>query len=875
MIFNESVKFIGKYRPYQQRVLDNITGFLDNEKIHIVAAPGSGKTTLGLELIKRLDNISLVLVPSIAIREQWIDRFTNGFLKNKEDKDLWISNDIKNYKPIICITYQAFYSAYKKEINQEAYNDEDITYESNDYNEFDLIDTLTKYNVKTFCLDECHHLKNEWWKALEAVINKIENHKIIALTATPPYDSNNNEWQKYINLCGPIDEEIFVPELIKANNLCPHQDYVYFSFPTKEEEKVILKTYGNGIKIFEKYRGNQEFLQIVLSNDIYKNYEKFKKAFYSDEDYYKSLILYLYENKVSIPFKVKRLVHHEKLTINHFEILLQNVMFDDQLSYTHTPLILSMKKEFSALGVVNNRKVSIAHNDKVNKIITMSTSKLNSIETIVKNEVSANKNMKCLILTDYIKLKTKNYIGNENKEIDCFGTLPIFEYLRRINIENVKLCCISGSICIVPVSCKKYLENDFSFSTLADENYVEILIDYSNRKKLVLAITKLLENNEFNVLIGTKSLLGEGWDSPCVDTLIMASFIGSYVSSNQMRGRAIRVYKDNKDKISNVWHLVTLNPFDYKYSFDYYKLQKRFSTFIGVNLKRKVIESGIERIGLVRIPYTTYEVNLYNEVSLNVSKNKKAIKDTWDECINNCEKVESISKLTIVPRKRLKKEWSFYYSLISIVLTALLFAINDNFLVSARQLGSKPVFIVMYYIFKVLFMILGLLSIIRFACLINPEMKLNSLGKATLRALRKTNQITSLKVKVVTRLHSIHTSSIYLKNATTHEQNLFSECIEQILSPINQPRYLICKPKYFFAKEYYVVPDAFKKNKELVKKFSKELLYVFGRTSTIFAKSDNGKNEVIRASKMYKFKYKNVEIVSKNILLKNKRRKKV
>ena len=42
MIFNESVKFIGKYRTYQQRVLDNITGFLDNEKIHIVAAPGSG-----------------------------------------------------------------------------------------------------------------------------------------------------------------------------------------------------------------------------------------------------------------------------------------------------------------------------------------------------------------------------------------------------------------------------------------------------------------------------------------------------------------------------------------------------------------------------------------------------------------------------------------------------------------------------------------------------------------------------------------------------------------------------------------------------------------------------------------------------------------
>ena len=294
MFLNSNVKFLGTYRPYQQRVLDNITHFLDNEKIHIVAAPGSGKTILGLELIKRLNNSSLVLVPSIAIREQWIDRFTNNFLLNKEEKDNWISNDIKIYKPIICITYQAFYAAYKKDQNKENYSEDDEEFEANDYNEFDLIDTLINYNIKTFCLDECHHLKNEWWKALENVINKIDDRKIIALTATPPYDSNTNEWQKYINLCGPIDEEIFVPELIKDKNLCPHHDYVYFSFPTEEEEKIILKSYGNGIKVFNKYKNDKELIDIVLSNKIYENYDKFKKAYYDNEEYYTAFILFLY-----------------------------------------------------------------------------------------------------------------------------------------------------------------------------------------------------------------------------------------------------------------------------------------------------------------------------------------------------------------------------------------------------------------------------------------------------------------------------------------------------------------------------------------------------------------------------------------------------
>ena len=145
MTFNDSVKFYGTYRPYQQRVLDNLVAFLNNEKIHIVASPGSGKTILGLELIKRLDNPSLVLAPSIAIREQWIERFTNGFLSNKEEKDLWISNDLRIQKPIICITYQAFYAAFKKETFNE--EDEEEIQEMIDYTSFDLLETIKKYNI--------------------------------------------------------------------------------------------------------------------------------------------------------------------------------------------------------------------------------------------------------------------------------------------------------------------------------------------------------------------------------------------------------------------------------------------------------------------------------------------------------------------------------------------------------------------------------------------------------------------------------------------------------------------------------------------------------------------------------------------------------
>ena len=50
----ENIRFDGTFRTYQQKILDGAEKYLEDGKINVVAAPGSGKTVLGLELIRRL-----------------------------------------------------------------------------------------------------------------------------------------------------------------------------------------------------------------------------------------------------------------------------------------------------------------------------------------------------------------------------------------------------------------------------------------------------------------------------------------------------------------------------------------------------------------------------------------------------------------------------------------------------------------------------------------------------------------------------------------------------------------------------------------------------------------------------------------------------
>ncbi len=68
-------------------------------KIHIVAAPGSGKTTLN-ELIRRMNGKALILAPSITIREQWIARIEEAFLCEGIQGEDYLSQNLKQPKAI-------------------------------------------------------------------------------------------------------------------------------------------------------------------------------------------------------------------------------------------------------------------------------------------------------------------------------------------------------------------------------------------------------------------------------------------------------------------------------------------------------------------------------------------------------------------------------------------------------------------------------------------------------------------------------------------------------------------------------------------------------------------------------------------------------
>ncbi|HMK31447.1 MAG TPA: DEAD/DEAH box helicase family protein, partial [Terriglobales bacterium] len=115
-------------------------------------------------------------------------------------------------------------------------------------------------------LDEAHHLRTEWWKTLTSFIGELSKPTIVALTATPPYDVAPFEWHRYEELCGPVDAEVSVPELVQQGDLCPHQDYVYFSAPNAKEQKVLSEFRASVDAFVARLKSNATFADLIRSH---------------------------------------------------------------------------------------------------------------------------------------------------------------------------------------------------------------------------------------------------------------------------------------------------------------------------------------------------------------------------------------------------------------------------------------------------------------------------------------------------------------------------------------------------------------------------------------------------------------------------------
>ncbi len=882
-MFDDSIKFKYNWRNYQERILNEVKKYINDKKINIVAAPGSGKTIIGLELTRIINNPVIILAPTIVIRDQWVERFINNFTNFKNIPD-WISTDIYNLKFFNVVTYQSLHYAYKKQVNKaDTDNDTDDITEDEDnkvidkdiIKTYDLINQINEKNITTIVLDEAHHLKSEWWKSLISVVKNIKDHTIISLTATPPYDVEYSMWKKYEELCGEVDAEISIPELVADNNLCPHQDYIYFSYPTKEEKESISKYNVKLYDLINNIKKDTNLINAVANHKYIKSPKSYEEEILSNVSYYSSMLIFLNSANVRIPRDNVAILGHNKtiprLTVEWLEILLKNIIFDDTKNYkNYEDTIKNIKSMLNSLGIIEKRDIIIRENNYLKKIFLNSSAKLESINKIVDIEYSNLKDsLRMVILTDYIR---KEYLEDTNISVNKIGVLPIFINLLNSNV-SYKLAILTGSFFIIPKLLKQKLIDlcieekinldRINFQKLNISNdYILLNINGNEKNKVMGLIQSLFSNGQINIIIGTKSLLGEGWDEPSINSLILASFVGSYMLSNQMRGRAIRVNKD-PNKTANIWHLVCVNDktiYDsseeienVNYNLDFEMLKRRFNGIIGIDYDYDIIQNGIERLNGVYPPFNKDKVIQINKKMEDLSINRSLMYKRWKDItnkLNDCN-YKICDKLDIPKSEYFNKMWSIDYKfLITLILEII-------FLVIVVMTGS--VYSTIILLINTIFTLIAIFKEIK---IFTPRKIIEQVGYTILQCLCefkfiKTN-FHNMKV-IAKQNNSNNLVETYIIGGTSYENNLFIQALRELFDKSTVQRYFIAKLDLTKnkIKDYYNVPKILSQNKEISSRFHKIWCKRISNCSLIYSNNKVGRALLIKA------RMKNINFVSK------------
>ena len=623
--------------------------------------------------------------------------------------------------------------------------------------------------------------------------------------------------------------------------------------------------------LIQKLLLDQQLTQLIASHKGLADPEGYAEKFLDTPGYFSSLLIFCEEQHIPFSDSLRDLIGTRgrlpRLEDKWMEKLLQGFLYDDVDSYPECDgkreEVLTRLKQ---AGCIYRNKVVLTKNKEINKLLSKSKGKLNSIEKIVETEYNnLGSELRLLILCDFIKKDKLPFVGAEETMVAELGAVPIFEHLRKTQESSVRLGILSGTVVLLPLDIEQDLKGlmeehscEGNLIPIRETGYGQLQVKGKNTA-VVAVVTEFFTQGKINVLVGTKSLLGEGWDAPCINSLILATYVGSFMLSNQMRGRAIRIDRSHPEKTGNIWHLACVFPENEGakkgavLTGDYETLVQRFSTFLGLSWEENVIESGLDRLGIPGFN-SKVEMDDINAAMLAKASDREAVRARWSQSLKEIHGDMEVEQAQTMEAKQMPKGFVFVNGIklvILVVLDAMLGfnAYQGGWVPGGGRYSSDTLPVV------VIALIMACISAaiasygVKLFQLGKPDKRMRKVGEAIEKALEEIGEIDASEdhmVKVDTEEGIL--LNVWLTGGTMRDKSTFAACMEEFWGVIDNPRYLFA-PKWrsIFTYSYYSVPEVFARKKDRTQIFEKHMRKVMGNYHAIYTRNAEGRKILLEA----------------------------
>ncbi|MDQ5832245.1 MAG: hypothetical protein M3550_04205 [Actinomycetota bacterium] len=655
------LRFDGKWRHYQQLALAAFERDRDagRRHTHVVAPPGSGKTLMGIEMVRRIGRRAAVLAPNSAVQSVWlkgVSRFCADGAVAAASPDA----------PLACLTYQSLCrlddpgsaldalaearwvaeraratgdpaqrvraeaagwtgaaaerrrgelvpicAALKKEVAQGGHPLE--LSELLSPGALGRMRRLRELGVGTLVLDECHHLASMWGYVVRAAADELGDVHLIGLTATPPEELTSDERELYSELLGPVDFTVPTPAVVKDGHLAPYQELAWLSEPLDSEVRWLREHDERFRELITQLhdQGSEGFLDFpgwVITRMRYReragdgapgpggapeqSWERFAKQ---RPALARAGVRFLSSAGLELPADAPRGEgYRQPPDLDDWLVLLEDYALrclraepSDQAAQRYDAVSAALRD----LGFMLTRQGIRRGTSDVDRLLTASAAKPIALAEVLACEHDARgERLRALVLTDTEVATVKQDAELATVLDRGAGTAPraLLAIADDYRTAPLRPLLVSGrGLRCAPHDAKHLLEalsasaadgfTNWRAGDADDEGLVRLEASgsgWSSRAWVAIA-TAAFGQGATQALVGTRAMLGEGWDAPWVNCLVDLTSTTTGVSVRQMRGRSLRLDPADPEKVSSNWDIVCVSPDLARGSADYERFVRK------------------------------------------------------------------------------------------------------------------------------------------------------------------------------------------------------------------------------------------------------------------------------------------------------------
>src|SRR4051794_26951193 len=620
---------------------------------YIVLPPGAGKTLVGAEAARRIGRRTLVLAPNTAIVSQWVATW-HALRPGVE-----VGTDRSLDAPVAVLTYQSL-AVFDDDDAGEGAGPPRSVVDRLHPNGQKVLDDLASSGPWTVVLDEAHHLIEVWGQVLAELFRRLDHPgapvDVVALTATPRTRLTAPQAVLVGKLFGGIDYAASTPAVVKTGDLAPFRELALIVPPTDAEQSFIHDEAAR----FDELRADlvdPSFastpfltwcdLRFCDRHGLDGGRETWAALAKREPALTDAALRLVHAGLMQLPDGARlREEHRVELTAADWVELLEDYALrclEASADERDAKAVEAIRKALPSVGYTLTRRGVRASASPVDRLLSRSAAKLAAtVDILTAESANLGPRLRALVVCDFERAAATSSARLSGQRQEPAGSA-------RLALELLASDAGTRDLDPLLVTARTVASRRATASALAKfarerlgdveiddvpvgalDDVVEIAGRWGPRD-WVPVVTAFFEAGQAQVLVGTRGLLGEGWDARSVNVVVDLTSATTSSSVVQVRGRGLRTDPSWPEKVANTWSVVAVTDEHPKGAADYSRFVAKHEGFFALG-PDGVIASGVPHVDPALSPYTPppmRDLAALNAAARDRAARRDEVHDAW------------------------------------------------------------------------------------------------------------------------------------------------------------------------------------------------------------------------------------------------------